>query len=263
MTEILTRRGFLTGTAVATAGLMARPAVAETAAPGAGFPATDPERARQIVGVSHFDVDQVRALLAEDRGLALACWDWGFGDWETALGAASHTGRHEIAEVLIAHGARPDLFTLAMMDRVDAVRAICEASPGIQEARGPHGITLLSHAIHGKAERVEAYLRELGGAGVGETSLGLPEDQHDVYLGEYGFDGDGGVCLVVEGNKFGGIGILRSGGTHRVLHRTGDHVFSPSGAPHVSVRFAVEQGRAVGLSVHRGRPVLSATRISD
>ena len=113
----------------------------------------------------------------------------------------------------------------------------------------------------GKAQRVEAYLRELGGADVAETSLELPPDQHSIYLGEYRFDDDGGGRLVVEGNRWGGIGILRKGGTHRVLHRTGDHVFSPSGAAHVTVRFAVEQGHAVALTVHRRGPVLSATRV--
>jgi hypothetical protein len=34
--------------------------------------------------------------------LARAAWDWGFGDWETALGAASHMGSRPI---------RPDQFT--------------------------------------------------------------------------------------------------------------------------------------------------------
>jgi hypothetical protein len=38
-------------------------------------------------------------------------------------------------------------------------------------------------------------------------------------------------------------------------------VFSPMGAPHVSVRFRVTDGRAVGLTIHRGRPVLSAKRV--
>ena len=82
MIEIFTRRGLLTGTAVATAGWMAHRSLAETVVSGSGFPATDPERAQQIVSVSHFDVDQVRALLAEDRGsgaggLGLGVWRLG------------------------------------------------------------------------------------------------------------------------------------------------------------------------------------------
>ena len=129
-----------------------------TDGPGAAFPGTDPALAREIVLVSHFSIDRVSELLEDDRSLALASWDWGFGDWESALGAASHMGNRETAEALIAHGARPNLFTLAMMDMVDAVRAVCELRPGIQGANGPHGITLLEHAQNGKADRVVEYL---------------------------------------------------------------------------------------------------------
>ena len=69
-------------------------------------------------------------------------------------------GRRDIAQALLDHGARPNLFTWAMMDEVDAVRAVCEAIPGVQVVRGPHGIPLLTHARMGKAERVEDYLQQ-------------------------------------------------------------------------------------------------------
>ena len=135
-----TRRGFLAAGTAAAAG-MASAGFGETSpsplAPT--FPSTDPELAMEIVRVSHFDLDRVAELLAEDRALALASWDWGFGDWESALGAASHMGRKDIAKLLIDHGARPNLFTWAMMDQVDAVRAVCAASPGIQSIRGQIG----------------------------------------------------------------------------------------------------------------------------
>lgn len=265
MTEQFTRRGLVAaGAAVATVGL-ARPVLgATTSDVGAGstFPATDPELAKEIVNQCHRDVDRVLELLKEDQSLALASWDWGFGDWETALGAASHMGRRDIAQALLDHGARANLFTWAMMDQVDTVRAVCEAHPGIQGIRGPHGIPLLGHALMGKAERVEAFLRELGGADVGEPRLELAEEQAVAYLGEYVAKEDG-MRLVVERNRRGGIGLLPVGGTHRMLHRTGEHVFSPSGAPHVTVRFAVAEGRAVGLTMHRGRPILAAQRVSD
>ncbi len=119
----LTRRGFLSRTGAATAastvlgGAGLEAAVADQ---GDSFLRTPPELAHEIVSVSHFDVDRVRELLSDDRSLCLASWDWGFGDWESALGAASHMGRHDIAQLLIDHGARPNLFTLAMQDQVDA-----------------------------------------------------------------------------------------------------------------------------------------------
>ena len=106
----------------------------------------DPKRVKETVAVSHGNLLRVRELVEASPALAKATWDWGFGDWETALGAASHTGRREIAELLIAHGARPDIFTFAMFGQLDVVKAYVEANPGIQRTLGPHGITLLSHA---------------------------------------------------------------------------------------------------------------------
>ena len=58
----------------------------------AWFPHQDPERVREVVSVSHGNFERVRELVEESLALAKAEWDWGFGDWESALGAASHTG---------------------------------------------------------------------------------------------------------------------------------------------------------------------------
>ena len=85
------------------------------------------------------------ALAAEPR-LVDAAWDWGGGDWETALGAASHMHRRDIAELLLAHGAHLDVFAAAMLGEVDIVRAILEAHPEMRDATGPHGIPLAAHA---------------------------------------------------------------------------------------------------------------------
>ena len=51
------------------------------------FPTTRPELAREMVGVSHGNIARVRELLALHPALARASWDWGYGDWESALGA--------------------------------------------------------------------------------------------------------------------------------------------------------------------------------
>lgn len=72
----------------------------------------------------------MRMMLAEHPALAKCSWDWGYGDWESALGAAAHTGRREIALTLIEHGARVDLFAAAMLGMTDVVRAIVAAQPG-------------------------------------------------------------------------------------------------------------------------------------
>ena len=112
-------------------------------------PALEAEMVREFVSVSHSDLDAVRALLDSEPELVNASWDWGGGDWETGLGAASHMGRRDIALFLLERGARLDLFAAAMLGWVDVVRAILEASPEMRGAQGPHGIPLLAHAEAG------------------------------------------------------------------------------------------------------------------
>jgi hypothetical protein len=66
------------------------------------FPTQPPELVREMVTVAHFDLNRVQELVVARPSLARAAWDWGFGDWETALGAASHMGNRPIAEYLIS-----------------------------------------------------------------------------------------------------------------------------------------------------------------
>lgn len=115
---------------------------------------------KEFVGNAHGDLDAVRAALEADATLANAAWDWGDGDWETALGAAGHMGRRDIAEVLLAHGARLDVFVAAMLGDVEVVRAILAAHPEMREAKGPHRIPLRAHAEAG-GEQARAVLELL------------------------------------------------------------------------------------------------------
>jgi hypothetical protein len=91
----------------------------------------------------------VRQLLEQEPAIVNAAWDWGGGDWETALGAAAHVGRRDLAEYLLEHGARMDVFAAAMLGETEIVRAMLDAQPELREARGPHGIPLLAHAEAG------------------------------------------------------------------------------------------------------------------
>jgi hypothetical protein len=72
--------------------------------------------------------------------------DWGAGDWESGLGAASHMGRRDIVEFLLEKGARIDIFCAAMMGQLEVVRAFLTLQPKLVDARGPHGFTLHFHA---------------------------------------------------------------------------------------------------------------------
>ena len=112
-------------------------------------PALSPETVQMFVGVAHGDLEQVRTMLDEQPTLLNAAWDWGGGDWETALGAAGHMGRRDIAEMLLARGARLDVFVAAMLGHVDVVRAVLAAHPEARDAKGPHGISLRAHAEAG------------------------------------------------------------------------------------------------------------------
>jgi hypothetical protein len=227
------------------------------------FPSHDPDLVRTVVAKAHVDYETVRELVTHRPALAKSSWDWGFGDWESALGAASHMGRRDMAELLIAHGARPNLFTLAMLDEVDAVRAICEANPGIQRTHGPHGITLLGHARSGTADRVTAYLEQLGGADIGQPDLGLDETGASVYKGVYEpRDAPGVVFRISFHARRNVLTFQRDDRQLRFLLHPGEHVFSPGGAADVRIVFDVIRDRATSLTVHDGDLQLTAARIS-
>lgn len=123
-------------------------------------PALDSDLVREFVANSHGDLEAVDSALAAEPALANAAWDWGGGDWETGLGAAAHMGRRDIAELLLAHGARIDLFAAAMLGEVGIVRAILTAHPEMRDARGPHTIPLRAHAEVG-GEQARAVLELL------------------------------------------------------------------------------------------------------
>lgn len=99
-----------------------------------------------VVALAHGDIESMRMALERDATLANATVDWADGDWESALGAASHMHRRDIAELLLEHGARLDVFAAAMLGDVDAVRAVLDAHPELRDAKGPHGIPLSAHA---------------------------------------------------------------------------------------------------------------------
>ena len=74
--------------------------------------------AQDFVIYAHSDLAMVEKLLKREPGLINAAIDWGNGDYETALGGASHMGRKDIVKVLLSSGARIDIFCAAMMGLV-------------------------------------------------------------------------------------------------------------------------------------------------
>lgn len=112
-------------------------------------PALALELVEEFVGVSHGNFARVKEMLEAEPALVNATWDWGGGDFETALGAASHMGNKQIANYLLEHGARLDVFAAAMLGKLDVVKAALAAYPDAINTPGPHGILLVDHAEAG------------------------------------------------------------------------------------------------------------------
>jgi hypothetical protein len=228
----------------------------------ASFPSHDPELAREMVAVAHGNAARVRELLSGRPALANAAWDWGFGDWESALGAASHVGNREIAGLLIDAGARPTIFSAAMIGQLDAVKAMIAAAPGVQRIRGPHGISLLAHAKAGGAgaAAVAQYLESIGDADPGYRNEPLSDADRGAITGTYSFGPDASARFTIAvGDR--GATIQRQGAAARNLFHLGGRVFHPTGADAVRIRFAPGE-RAATLVVEDGPLSVTATRLA-
>lgn len=156
----VSRRRFLSRTAASAIGAgftlalpIEMPSQTPTQSP-AKPPRLDLDKVQEFVRAGHVDLDRTKALLAQEPGLLNATWDWGGGDWETALGGAGHMGRKDIALFLISSGARMDIFQAAMLGRLDIVKPMLTAFPNLANSKGPHGITLMTHAQKGGEEAV-------------------------------------------------------------------------------------------------------------
>ena len=218
------------------------------------FPSHPPALAHEIVGASHGNVARVKELVGDRPALARAAWDWGYGDWETALGAASHVGNREIADLLLTNGAQPTIFSAAMLGHLDVVRAFIAARPGIQKIRGPHGLTLLHHARAGGegAAAVVAYLESLGDADPRYPNDPLsPEDLSNL-TGTYTFGDGPNDKFVVTTPPRGGLMMKREGMADRPLWHHGKRVFNPAGAEAVRIRFEPPPGRAAQVAIEDG-----------
>jgi hypothetical protein len=206
--------------------------------------------------VSHGNLKRVKELADAHPSLAKAAWDWGFGDWEDALGAASHTGNRDIAEYLISKGARPTIFSAAMLGQLDVVKAFVAAEPGVQRILGPHSISLLAHARNGGAQAAEVhrYLEALGDAG-GLPAPSLSDEDIARLSGNYVY-GIGPSERITVGMAMKAFCFTREGGTARPLNRIAVDEFRPAGAEAVRIRFAGD-----ALQVFDPDLVLTARRV--
>ena len=110
------------------------------------------QMAADFVIYAHSDLKMVEMLYDREPGLLNATLDWGSGDWETALGGASHMGRKDIVEYLLSKGARPDLFCATMLGQLETVKAMLTLQPKLIDSKGPHGFSLHFHAQVGQED---------------------------------------------------------------------------------------------------------------
>lgn len=127
-------------------------------------PRLDQDLVKEFVNVSHGRFEAVKQLLSFQPALLNCRWDWGGGDWESGLEAASHVGNREIAAYLIEQGARPTMFFAAMMGHIEIVRDFLTRYPAMINCKGPHGLSLIHHARKGgdEARQVLVYLESMG-----------------------------------------------------------------------------------------------------
>ncbi|WP_391595160.1 hypothetical protein [Winogradskyella sp.] len=238
------------------------------------FPHIAPEVVAEVVGKSHFDLERVKALVDKRPELSRAVWEWRFGDFESAIGAASHVGRRDIALYLIEKGARPTLFTFAMLGHIDIVKSAVEVLPGIQKVLGPHGISLLNHAYAGErmkdrmskteienlAQTIE-YLETLGNAG-GETYITVSAEEQKKYLGNYKYgEGDkDGFTVNINMRKLLSMGPIGEFGG--ALYKIDDQKFVYNGTPSVLITFDVQDDIVYSMTVTDPEVTVIAKKVS-
>jgi hypothetical protein len=236
-------------------------ATSASSRPWQGFPQQDYAWAKEVVLAAHSDLARVKAVVDAHPAAANAVIDWGFGDWESGLGAAAHMGRRDIAEYLLSMGARLDLFAAAMLGMTDAVKHMVAARPGVEASLGPHGIPLIAHARAGgeRARETLAYLESLPGASKGSPTPPLDAERRRVFVGTYQFDG--GPKAEIRLSSPNQLSLVIDGAQPRWIHHAGNEAFYPAGVPKVRIEFGLQDGRPVSLRIVDGPAVASAQRI--
>ncbi len=225
-------------------------------------PALNGEDVRAFVGAAHRDIDRVRALLDAQPSLVNATWDWGGGDYESALGAAGHTGQVEIAELVLARGARIELHAAAMLGWLDVIKAAVAAQPGAENILGPHAIPVHSHARTGedRSKEVLAFLESLDCV----RDVPTEEAQRLKIAGRYRIEDSDDVLTVLKANR---RLLLQPPAESRrrawyMLHQ-GEGLFRPADALQVKITFEVSaDGETVkAMHIDAGDDPATAARV--
>ncbi len=140
---------------------------------GAQEPGMEPsqEDVEAFVLAAHGDLDTVKRLHARNPALLNARWRK-FD--ESALEAASHMGRREIAAYLLAAGAPSTICAAAMLGQTERVAALLDEDPALARATGAHRIPVLFHAaLGGRTEVAELLVAMEGVRGLARPCTAL------------------------------------------------------------------------------------------
>jgi ankyrin repeat protein len=126
------------------------------------------EQITEFVQAAHHNLPVVQSMLAEQPEL-LDARQAQFN--ETAIEAAAHIGRQDIAEYLLEQGAPLGICTAAMLGRLETVRHLLQKDPAQAQAFGAHGrISAFYHAAISGDTEITALLLE-NGATVDDQAL--------------------------------------------------------------------------------------------
>ncbi|WP_420601804.1 hypothetical protein [Flagellimonas sp.] len=116
----------------------------------------------EFVFAAHKSLDETQKIL-EKHPLLLNCTSqFKKGDFETAVGGASHMGRKDIVDYLVGKGARLDIFNYAFLGFDGFIKKMVATYPQLLNSYGPHGFTLLHHAEVGKHKELAEWLQSKG-----------------------------------------------------------------------------------------------------
>lgn len=118
----------------------------------------------EFVSNAHTNLDRTKTLFEKEPKLIRANYEWAPGDFESAIDAAAHSGSIDIVKYLLEKGATYSIFVAAVLGHLDSIKAMVAHNPELINARGPHGIGLLQHALAGgePAQKVADFLTEKG-----------------------------------------------------------------------------------------------------
>jgi uncharacterized protein len=175
----------------------------------------------EFVLAAHTDLEKVQLLLAEEPDLI----DVRFEKFnETALEAAGHMGREDIASFLLEHGATPQIFAAAMLGRVQEIKTFLENDPSLITKTGVHGFSLMFHAaLSGKLEL--AQILEQHGAEIANHSIHASLMKNQIPMLEWliprvkdinspNFQGSTPLAVAIKNNQAQAVELLRNAGGH-------------------------------------------------